>query len=379
MPEAAIVTAVRTPVGRAPRGSLRRVRPDDLAALVLGAALRRTPGLEASMVDDVVLGCAFPEAEQGLNLGRLAALGAGLPTSVPGATVNRFCASGLEAVAIAAQRIRTGEADVVLAGGVESMSRVPPVGYRPSPNPEWARSHPEYYIGMGHTAEEVARRFAVSRQAQDAYALESHRRAAAAWDAGRFAAETVAVDLPDGRLDADEGVRRDTSAERLAALRPVFAQDGTVTAGNASQTSDGAAAVVLMRDDLAASLGLSPLALVRAYAVAGVDPEIMGVGPVEAVPRALRRAGWRLEDVDLIELNEAFASQTLAVIDRLGLDRERVNVNGGAIAIGHPLGATGARLTATLVHEMARRRARRGMVTLCIGGGMGAAALFERP
>jgi acetyl-CoA acyltransferase len=379
MPDAVIVSAVRTPVGKAPRGALRGVRPDDLAALVLRAALARAAPLEAAMVDDVVLGCAFPEGEQGLNLGRTVALGAGLPTSVAGMTVNRYCASGLEAIAIAAQRVATGMADVVVAGGVESMSRVPSAGFRPSPNPVWAVEHPSYYMGMGHTAEEVARRYGVGREAQDAFALESHRRAAAAIDAGRFAAETVAVDLPGGRLGVDEGVRRDTSLERLAALRPAFVEGGTVTAGNSSQTSDGAAAVVVVRDDLAARLDLRPLALVRAYSAAGVDPEVMGIGPVEAVPRALRRAGVALADVDVIELNEAFASQSLAVIERLGLDPRRVNPNGGAIALGHPLGATGARLTATLLYELARRDGRYGVVTMCVGGGMGAAAVFERP
>jgi acetyl-CoA acyltransferase len=379
MPDAVIVTALRTPVGKAPRGSLRGVRPDDLAALVLQAALERTPGLEAGEVDEVILGCAFPEAEQGLNLGRTAALGAGLPASVPGMTVNRFCASGLEAIALAAQRVQTGGAEVVLAGGVESMSRVPASGFRPSPNPVWAAEHPAYYMGMGHTAEEVARRYRVDREAQDAFALESHRRAAAAQDEGRFAAETVPVERPEGRLAADEGVRRDTSLERLAALRPAFVDGGTVTAGNASQMSDGAAAAVVMSDARAARLGLTPLGVFRSYAVAGVEPEVMGIGPVEAVPRALRRAGISLEAVDLVELNEAFASQSLAVIARLGLNPERVNVNGGAIALGHPLGASGARLTATLLHELGRRGGRYGLATLCVGGGMGVAAVFERP
>ena len=379
MHDAVIVTALRTPVGKAPRGSLRGVRPDDLIATVLRAVLDATPAVDPLQVDDVILGCAFPEAEQGLNLGRTAALGAGLDARVPGMTVNRYCASGLEAVAIAAERVRQGGCEAVLAGGVESMSRVPAAGFRPSPNPVWAVAHPDYYVGMGHTAEEVARRYGVAREDQDAYALESHRRAAAAIDAGRFGAESMAVDLPGGGLREDAGVRRDTSLERLAALRPAFVEGGSVTAGNASQTSDGAAACLIVRDDVAAALGLAPLLVYRGYAVAGVEPAIMGVGPVEAAPRALRRAGVGLADVDLVELNEAFASQTLAVMRRLELDPAKVNVNGGAIALGHPLGATGARLVATLGHELGRRRGRYGLATLCIGGGMGAAAVFERP
>jgi acetyl-CoA acyltransferase len=385
MRDAVIAAAVRTPVGKAPKGALRHVRPDTLAALAVREAVARVPGLDPAQVDDVVLGCAFPEAEQGLNLGRVVALGAGLPTRVAGMTVNRYCASGLEAIAIAAHRVREGLADVVVAGGVESMSRVPAVGYRPSPHPQWARSHPEYYVSMGHTAEEVARRYGVRREDQDAYALESHRRAAVAQDEGRFDAELVAVPLEadNGRplppFTRDEGVRRDTSLEKLSQLRPAFAQDGTVTAGNSSQTSDGAAAVVVMGDDVAARMGLTPLGIFRAYRVYGVDPEIMGIGPVEAVPRALQAAGLHLSQVDLVELNEAFASQTLAVMRALDLDPERVNVNGGAIALGHPLGATGAKLTATLLYEMARRQSRYGVVTMCVGGGMGAAGVWERP
>jgi len=378
MEDAVIVTAVRTPIAKAPRGGLRGVRPDDLAALVLRTAVERTPGLDPAQVEDVILGCAFPEAEQGLNLARTAALGAGLPHSVPGLTVNRYCASGLEAVALATQRVRAGEAEVVVAGGVESMSRVPSAGFRPSPNPVWAAAHPTYYIGMGHTAEAVAQRYGIGREAQDAFALESHRRAAAAIDAGRFADETVAVPTGDGTaLNVDEGVRRDTSAERLAALRPAFAQGGSVTAGNSSQTSDGAAAVVVMRARTADRLGLRPLGTLRSYAVAGVDPEYMGIGPVEAVPRALRAAGIQADDLAAIELNEAFAAQSLAVIGALGLDPARVNPNGGAIALGHPLGCTGARLTASLLYELRRRRAPYGLVTMCVGGGMGAAGVFE--
>ncbi|MDI3297997.1 MAG: acetyl-CoA C-acyltransferase [Bacillota bacterium] len=391
MRDAVIVTAVRTPVGKAPRGSLRTVRPDELAALVVRAALERTPGLEPGQVDDVIMGCAFPEADQGFNIGRMAALAAGLPTSVPGMTVNRYCSSGLQAIALAASQVMTGMAEAIVAGGVESMSRVPMMGYRASPHPDWAVRHPEWYMAMGHTAEEVARRYGISREEQDAFALRSHRRAAAAIDQGLFREEIVPVEVteralgPDGRevtttrlFEVDEGVRRDTSPEALARLKPAFQVDGTVTAGNSSQTSDGAAAAVVLSDALAARLGLKPLAVFRGYAVAGVDPEVMGVGPVEAVPKALKAAGLGLDRIDLVELNEAFAAQSLAVIRRLGLDPERVNVQGGAIALGHPLGCTGAKLTATLLHAMPRRGARYGLVTMCIGGGMGAAGVFER-
>lgn len=378
-PEAVVVTAVRTPVGKAPHGSLAAVRPDDLARLVLEAALSRTPGLEAERIEDVILGCAFPEGEQGLNVARMAALAAGFPTSVPGATVNRYCASGLEAIAIAATRIRAGLADVIVAGGVESMSRVPAMGYRPSPHPELVRTQPEDYMSMGQTAEEVARRYGVRREDQDAFALESHRRAIAAIDGGQFEGEIVAVPLPNGGVfRQDEGVRRDTSLERLGALRPAFAQGGTVTAGNASQTSDGAAAAVVMSDRVAQGLGLTPLAVFRGYAAAGVDPAVMGIGPVRAVPLAVRRAGLAMADIDLVELNEAFASQSLVVLRELEWDPARVNVQGGAIALGHPLGATGVKLTATLLHAMPRLGARYGVVTMCVGGGMGAAGVFER-
>lgn len=389
MRDAVIVTAVRTPVGKAPRGSLRGVRPDTLAALVVREAVARTPGLDPAQVDDVIMGCAFPEAEQGLNLGRMAALGAGLPTSVPGMTVNRYCASGLEAIAEAALKVKTGLLDVVVAGGAESMSRVPAMGFRPSPHPEWTLAHPEYYISMGHTAEEVARRYHVSREEQDAFALRSHAKAAQAIDEGLFREEIVPVPLPfpvpdpgapeedQAWFQTDEGVRRDTSLERLGQLRPAFHAKGVVTAGNSSQTSDGASAVVVMADDVAARMGLRPLGVFRGFAASGVDPEVMGIGPVRAVPKALRTAGLSLSDVDLVELNEAFASQSLAVIRELGVDPERVNVCGGAIALGHPLGATGAKLTATLLYGMRRRRARYGVVTMCVGGGMGAAGVFE--
>lgn len=378
MQDAVIVAAVRTPVGKARKGSLANVRPDDLAALVIKEAVARVPGLDPGEIDDVILGCAMPEAEQGLNVARIAAIRAGLPTSVPAVTVNRFCASGLQSVAMAAERIMLGHADVIVAGGVESMSRVPMMGFKPAPNPYLIEHYPEVYMAMGHTAEEVAHRYGISREDQDAFALESHRRAAAAIDEGRFREESVPVPLEDGRLfEVDEGVRRDTSMEALRALPPAFKEGGTVTAGNSSQMSDGAAAAVVMSARRAEALGVRPLALFRGFAAAGVPPEIMGIGPVEAVPKLLKRAGVRLQDVDLVELNEAFAAQTLAVIRQLELDPARVNVNGGAIAVGHPLGATGAKLTATLLHELRRRRGRYGIVTMCVGGGMGAAGLFE--
>ncbi len=390
MREALILSGVRTAIGKAPRGALSRERPDELAAAVIAEAIRRVPGLKASEVEDVILGCALPEGPQGLNVARIAALRAGLPADVPGYTVNRFCASGLQAVANAAAAIATGEAEVVVAGGVESMSLVPVPGARPEPNP-WLIEHmPAAYMSMGQTAEQVAVRFEVSRQEQDAFALQSHRRAAAAIAAGRFRDEILAVpvrrvQIADGMVagesvepfSADEGVRRDTSAEALAGLRPVFREGGTVTAGNSSQTSDGAAALVLASPAAASALGVRPLGVFRSFAVAGVEPDVMGIGPVVAVPKALARAGVALGDIDVVELNEAFASQSLAVIKRLGLDPARVNPNGGAIALGHPLGCTGARLTVTLLGELGRSGARRGVVTMCIGGGMGAAAVVE--
>lgn len=389
MRDVVIISGVRTPVGKAPKGTLSATRPDELAALVLGEVLRRTPQLEPAAVDDVVLGCAMPEGEQGLNIARLASLRAGLPTSVPGFTVNRFCASGLEAVALAAQRIRSGEADIMLAGGVECMSRVPMVGFTPRPNPHLMAEFPQVFMGMGHTAEEVARRYGVSREEQDAFAVQSHRRAATAIDAGKFKEEIVPVpvqrvSIEDGRpvvsegvFDTDEGVRRDTTAETLARLRPAFHPKGTVTAGNASQTSDGAAAVVLMAAEKAAALGLSPRAVFRTHAAGGVDPDIMGIGPLAAAPKALARAGLSLDDIDLIELNEAFAAQAVPVMRELGMDPEKVNVNGGAIALGHPLGCTGARQTVTIMQEAARRKSRYGLITMCVGGGMGAAGVLE--
>lgn len=377
-----VVTAVRTPVGKAPRGALRATRPDELAATVLQAVLERLVGLAPERVDDVVFGCAFPEGPQGMNVARIAALRAGLPHSVPAMTVNRFCASGLQSIAQAADRIATGQAEVIVAGGVESMSLVPMGGKEFSPNPRLAAERPESYLGMGLTAERVAAQYRVSREDQDRFALRSHQRALAAIAEGKFHDELVPVQARTREgtrpFERDEGPRADTSLEALARLRPVFKVRGTVTAGNSSQTSDGAAAVVLTSRGTAAELGLEPLARVRGFAVAGVPPEIMGIGPVRAIPRLLSRCGVSQDEVDLFELNEAFAAQALAVIRELELPEEKVNVNGGAIALGHPLGATGAKLTATLLHEMRRRNARLGVVTMCVGGGMGAAALFER-
>jgi len=391
--EAVIVSAVRTPVGKAPRGTLKDTRPDEMAAAVIADAVRRVPGLDSREVDDVVLGCALPEAEQGLNVARIAALRAGLPHTVSGQTINRFCSSGLQAIAIAAEHIMSGFADVIVAGGTESMSLMPgQAGHQFRPNPDLVAHWPEVYISMGLTAENVARAYGVSRQDQDAFAYRSHRRAAEAISSGKFADEITPLTVKrwesdgEGRPKAtevtfstDEGVRYDTSPEALAKLKPVFARDGVVTAGNSSQTSDGAAAVVVMSAEKATRLNLHPLGVFRSFATAGVPPEIMGIGPVDAVPKAVRLAGLSLSEINLIELNEAFAAQTLAVMRQLDLDPETVNVNGGAIALGHPLGCTGAKLTATLLYEMRRRNARYGLVTMCVGGGMGAAGVFERP
>src|SRR4051794_36531005 len=392
MPEAVIVSAVRTPVGRAPKGALATTRPDDLAAIALNGALERVPGLDRSKIDDVILGCAQPEGEQGFNIARFAALRAGLPVEVPGVTVNRLCASGLEAIAQADMRIRTGTDRVVIAGGAESMSMIPMGGSKPSPNPWLAENYPASLLTMGLTAERVARHYKVSREDQDAFALTSHQKALAAQAAGNFTTELVPVtvttatpgDKPgkpqvaEAVFAADEGPRADTSPEALAKPNPVFHAQGTVTAGNASQTSDGAAAAVMMEANRAKELGLEPLARLVAYAATGCLPEEMGIGPIYAIPKALKLAGLSLEDIGLIELNEAFAAQALAIIRTLGLDPARVNVNGGAIALGHPLGCTGAKLTATLLQEMKRRQVRYGMVTMCVGGGMGAAGIFER-
>lgn len=389
MREAVIVSGARLAQGKAPKGTLRHMRPEDMAATVINEAIRRVPGLDPSLVEDVVLGCAFPEGEQGLNLGRAAAIRAGLPTSVPGFTINRFCSSGLNAIAIAAQQIQTGSAEIVVAGGVESMSRVPMGGHTPRPHPEIVSTYPELYISMGHTAENVCARFNVSREDCDAFALRSHMRAAAAIDAGRFKDEIVPVTVKqvtfDGQraveqevlFDTDEGVRRNSTLEALAKLKPAFAARGSVTAGNSSQTTDGAAAVVVMSAQKAEELGVKPMAIFRSFAVGGVDPDVMGVGPIAAVPKALRLAGLRTSELDLIELNEAFASQSLAVIRHLELDPEKTNVNGGAIALGHPLGCSGARLTVSIMYEAMRRKAKYGLVTMCVGGGMGAAGVLE--
>lgn len=391
MREAVIVAGARSAVGKAGRGNLRQTRPDELAAMILKGVLARVPELDPAQIEDIVLGCATPEAEQGMNLARIIALRAGLPTSVAGVTVNRFCSSGLQAIAMAAQSIQTGMNEVVVAGGVESMSRLPMGGHNISPNPYLAEYYPESYMSMGHTAEEVARRFGVSREDQDAFALQSHRRAAAAMREGKFKNEIipVAVTLTDtdenGRVrehritvDTDEGVRFDTTLDALAKLKPAFSVTGSVTAGNSSQTSDGAAALVMMSDRQAAAQGLQPIGVFRSFAVAGVDPDIMGVGPIAAVPKALEKAGLTLADIDRIELNEAFAAQALQVIRVLDMDQGRVNVNGGAIALGHPLGCTGARQTVTVLEELKRVGGRYGLVTMCIGGGMGAAGVIER-
>jgi acetyl-CoA acyltransferase len=388
MPEAVIVSGARTAVGKAPRGTLAGVRPDDLAALVIKEAVARAPGLDPAEIDDVVLGCAIPEGEQGMNLARIAATLAGLPSSVSAMTVNRFCSSGLQAIATAAEHIQSGMAEVCVAGGAESMSRVY-TRMKVAPNPTLMDRAPAHYMAMGHTAEELARRFGVSREDQDAFGQRSHLRAAAAIREGRFEDEIVPTAFTRHRLvdgaavgeevtfATDEGVRPDADLEAMAKLRPAFARDGSVTAGNSSQLSDGAAAVVVMSGARADDLGLRPLAVFRGFVTAGCDPEVMGIGPALAVPKLLQRTGVRLEDVELIELNEAFAAQALCVMRRLELDPERVNVNGGAIALGHPLGATGARQTVTLLNEARRRGARYGVVTMCVGGGMGAAGLFE--
>jgi len=386
MHEAVIVSGARTAVARAPRGALRASRPDDMAGAAIAEALRRAEGLDPAEVEDVLLGCAITEGSQGLNVARIAAQRAGLPDSVPGQTVNRFCSSGLQTIASAAERIMTGFATTIVAGGTEHMSSTPTF----SPNPEVVRGHPEHYMAMGLTGERVAERWGVSREDQDAFALRSHQRAAAAVDSGRFDPEIVPLPVrldwvgDDGRpahseatFARDEGPRRDTSAEALAKLKPVFKQGGSVTAGNSSQRSDGAAAVVVMERGRAERLGLRPLGRFVGYAVGGVAPDVMGIGPTVAIPKVLELTGLRLDDIDLIELNEAFASQALAVIRELGIEIEKVNVNGGAIALGHPMGATGTKLTVQLLAELARRKGRYGMVTMCVGGGQGAAGIFE--
>jgi acetyl-CoA acyltransferase len=391
MPQAVIVAAVRTPVGRAPKGAFSTTRPDDLASFAINGALGKIPALDKVEIDDVILGCAQPEGEQGWNIGRWAALRAGLPVEVPGVTVNRLCASGLEAIALADLRIQAGRDRVIIAGGAESMSLLPFGGLKPSPNPYLAEHYPASLLTMGLTAERVARRYEISRADQDAFGLESHRKAIAAQAAGRFDEEIIPVtvtttrpgkkagktETSENKMTSDEGPRADTSLEALAKLKPAFHAQGTVTAGTSSQTSDGAAATILMDAARAAELGLQPLARLVTYATAGCLPEEMGIGPIYSIPKALRQAGLTLDDIALIELNEAFAAQALAVIRTLGIDPARVNVNGGAIALGHPLGCTGAKLTATLLSEMRRRKARYGMVTMCAGGGMGVTGIFE--
>jgi acetyl-CoA acyltransferase len=385
MREAVIVSAVRTAVGKAGKGTLRQARPDDMAADAIRAALARVPTVEPELVEDVVLGCAMPEAEQGMNVARIASLLAGVPVAAAAVTVNRFCASGLQAIAMAADSVRAGRGDVVVAGGTESMSLIPMGGHRLAPNPTLLERYPDSYLGMGMTAELVARKFGIDREKSDTFALESHRKAAAAIDAGKFKGEIVPLTLSASGgernppvFDSDEGPRRDTDLAALARLKPAFAADGIVTAGNSSQMSDGAAACVVMSLERARELGVRPRARFVSYAVAGVPPELMGIGPVEAIPKALARAGLKLGDIDVIELNEAFACQALAVIAAAGLDPAKVNPNGGAIALGHPLGCTGAKLTAQLLAELERRKMRFGLVTMCVGGGMGAAGIFER-
>jgi acetyl-CoA acyltransferase len=407
MPEAVIVSSVRTPVGKAFKGSLRATRPDDLAALAIREALARVPGLHAKEIDDVILGCAMPEGEQGMNVARIAALRAGLPIETSAMTVNRFCSSGLQAIAIAAERIRGGSAQVIVAGGTESMTMVPMGGNKVSPNPWLVDHNPDAYINMGLGTENIARKFGITREQADQFSVESHRKALAAIAAGHFKEETVPVEVKitavangngasgtgagnaKGKpapkaatqtftFETDEGPRADTSMEALAKLKPAFHVKGTVTAGNSSQMSDGAAAAVVMSEERAKALGLKPLARFVAYATAGVLPEEFGIGPVAAIPKALKLAGLTLNDIAVFELNEAFAAQSLAVIQQAGLDPSRVNPNGGAIALGHPLGCTGAKLTATILRELQRRNARYGMVTMCIGGGMGAAGILER-
>jgi len=390
MYEAVIVSIARTAVGKAPRGTLRSTRPDDMAAAAIREAVRRVPAFDPAEVEDVILGCAMPEAEQGNNVARVASLRAGLPVTTPAMTVNRFCSSGLQAIALASERIQAGGAKVIVAGGTETMSMIPMGGYHFSPNPYLMEHYPDIYLSMGLTAENLAAKHQISREEQDQFALRSHQRAVAAVEQGKFREEIAPLEVIDVSLnggnkpqtrkttfDTDEGPRRDTSLAALAKLKPAFHAHGTVTPGNASQMSDGAAAAVLMSLDRAKALGLVPLARLVSYATAGCPPEEMGVGPVFAIPKALKQAGLKLADLDVIELNEAFAAQALSVIKLAGLDLDRTNVNGGAIALGHPLGCTGAKLTATLLGELKRRKARYGMVTMCVGGGMGAAGVFE--
>jgi len=391
MKEAVIVSAVRTAVGKAPKGTLRDTRPDDMGAAAIKEAMARVPGLEASEIDDVIMGCAMPEAEQGMNVARAAAIRAGLPVETSAMTVNRFCSSGLQTIAMASDRIRTNGAEVIVAGGLESMSMIPMGGHIIRPNPYLIDHYPDFYLSMGLATENVARKYEVTREQQDEFALRSHQRAIAALEQDKFKDETVSLTVTFDELDAkgrkqqrevvfdkDEGPRRDSSAEALAKLKPAFQIKGTITAGNSSQMSDGAAATIVMSAERAAKLGAKPVARLIAYATAGCPPEEMGIGPVYAIPKALKLAGLTLDQIEVIELNEAFAAQSLAVIKMLELNPDKVNVNGGAIALGHPLGCTGAKLTASILRELERRNARYGMVTMCVGGGMGAAGIFER-
>jgi acetyl-CoA acyltransferase len=390
MKDAVIVAAVRTPVGKAKRGALATVRPDEMAAAVIQELVKRTPKLDPAQIEDVVIGCAFPEGEQGLNIARMIALRAGLPDSVPAETINRYCASGVQSIAHIAHAIQSGQIEIGIAGGAESMTMVPMSGYKFSPNPYFAQDLPHYYTNMGLTAENVSEKYGIPREDQDEFSLKSHQKAAQAVNSGLFDPELVSVDVEMTELNGsekpvkktftvkrDEGPRADTNMDALAKLKPAFKEGGTVTAGNSSQMSDGAAAVMVMSAERVAQLGLTPLARFVSFAVAGVPPELMGIGPILAVPKALKLAGLTLNEIDLIELNEAFAAQSLAVIRMLEMDDSKVNVNGGAIALGHPLGCTGTKLTTQLLYEMGRRKSKYGMVTMCIGGGMGAAAIFE--
>ena len=390
MKDAVIVTSLRTAVGKAPRGTLKDTRPDDLAGTVIKAAIERTPGLTAEMVEDVILGCAMPEAEQGMNVARQASWLAGIPKEASAVTINRFCSSGLQAIAFAAERIMAGWADCIVAGGTESMSLVPMGGHKIAPNPTLVENSPDYYLNMGLTAENLARKYSISREEADEFSLRSHQKAINAINEGKFKDEVVPLNVRTVELDSkgkrvvkesvfatDEGPRADTSMEALAKLKPAFHARGTVTAGNSSQTSDGAAAAIVMSSQRAKEIGAMPIARLVAYATAGVEPDYMGIGPVAAVPKALKIAGLMLDQIDLIELNEAFAAQALSVVKELGINQDKLNVNGGAVAMGHPLGCTGAKLTATILHEMQRRNARYGLVTMCVGGGMGAAGIFE--
>ena len=393
MRDAVIASAVRTPAGKAPRGTLRFTRPDELAAIAIKEALDRAPGLEPGAIDDVILGCAMPEAEQGMNVARIASLRAGIPVESSAVTINRFCSSGLQAIAFAAERIICGSAETIVAGGTESMSMVPMGGHKIAPNPGLITNYPDVYLSTGLVAENHARESSISREAQDEFALRSHQRALAAIDEGRFADETVpltiraigpdrgngeAPEVREFEFTTDEGPRRDSSLEALSKLRPAFHASGSVTAGNSSQTSDGAAAVVVTSGDRAKELGLEPLARFVTFTTAGVKPELFGLGPVPAMKKALRLANLTIDDIDLVELNEAFAAQILACLREFPIDPDKLNVNGGAIALGHPLGCTGAKLTTTLLYELRRRQGRFGMVTMCVGGGMGAAGIFER-